>query len=356
MDYFIDTIQRKKYNAGDKAPYDVSRICRKLGMKGIVLPAFPEERGKLYIKLWLLFACVPAWVGLWVRLGKNDSLLIQHPIYGIRIADWFIKLIKNTKGCRTFVLIHDLETLRKGIDKKTKADNERDDIADNILLKRFDKVICHNEKMKDYLVSTGIEASRIVSLEIFDYLCKKTDLRQNRVKSPSVTVAGSLRREKSGYIYELCENKDDRLTLHLYGKGFNGKDDEKVIYHGCFSPEELPSKLEGDFGLVWDGPSAKSCIGNTGEYLKYNDPHKTSLYLAAGMPVIVWEEAAIADFVRENKVGITVKSLFELENEIEKVTDKEYEEMCANASEISKLLRQGFFTERALKKCGIAKE
>ncbi|NRO11242.1 Beta-1,6-galactofuranosyltransferase WbbI [Lactobacillus helveticus] len=48
---------------------------------------------------------------------------------------------------------------------------------------------------------------------------------------------------------------------------------------------------------------------NTGNYLRYNDPHKLSLYLASGIPVIIWKKAAEAKFVEENKVGITVDSL-----------------------------------------------
>lgn len=63
-----------------------------------------------------------------------------------------------------------------------------------------------------------------------------------------------------------------------------------MIWHGSFKPEESPEHLQG----VWDGDSVDTCAGNTGAYLRYNNPHKTSLYLACGMPVIVWKEAAIA--------------------------------------------------------------
>ena len=34
---------------------------------------------------------------------------------------------------------------------------------------------------------------------------------------------------------------------------------------------------------MWDGPSPDTCAGVYGAYLRYNNPHKTSLYLAAGL-------------------------------------------------------------------------
>lgn len=95
---------------------------------------------------------------------------------------------------------------------------------------------------------------------------------------------------KSRYIYEFgsLANKSSKLQINAYGNHFDQSKAEKALcYKGSFHPDVLPGILEGDFGLVWDGISAQSCIGNTGEYLKYNDPHKTSLYIASGIPVIV---------------------------------------------------------------------
>ena len=38
------------------------------------------------------------------------------------------------------------------------------------------------------------------------------------------------------------------------------------------------------------------------DYLRINNPHKTSLYLACGIPIITWNKAAIAQYVRK-KLG-----------------------------------------------------
>ena len=137
-------------------------------------------------------------------------------------------------------------------------------------------------------------------------------------------------------------------------KRFTGgyKDDgrDNVVYNGSFSPEELVSHLEGSFGLVWDGISAETCAGAFGEYLRINNPHKLSLYLAAGLPVIIWKEAALAPFVAENKVGFAVSSLYEIRDVVDRLPDNEYQTMKENAKQIGLHLRKGQYLLTALSK------
>ena len=123
-----------------------------------------------------------------------------------------------------------------------------------------------------------------------------------------------------------------------------------MVYNGSFSPEELVSHLEGSFGLVWDGISAETCAGAFGEYLRINNPHKLSLYLAAGLPVIIWKEAALAPFVAENKVGFAVSSLYEIRDVVDRLPDNEYQTMKENAKQIGLHLRKGQYLLTALSK------
>ena len=87
------------------------------------------------------------------------------------------------------------------------------------------------------------------------------------------------------------------------------------------------------------------------EYLRINNPHKTSLYLSSGIPVVIWKEAALADFVIENNVGIAVDSLENIESILDKVTKEDYDKMKKNAYKLSKKLRSGYFTMNAINKC-----
>ena len=85
-------------------------------------------------------------------------------------------------------------------------------------------------------------------------------------------------------------------------------------------------------------------------YLRYNNPHKVSLYLTAGIPVIVWKESALANFITKNKLGIAVSSLNEIKEKIEKLSDKEYDEMLKNISKVSSKTKNGGFLTEAINK------
>ena len=107
--------------------------------------------------------------------------------------------------------------------------------------------------------------------------------------------------------------------------------------------------MEGNYGLVWDGPSADSCEGNYGNYLKYNDPHKFSLYRAAGLPVIVWKESALASFVEMYNVGMSISSLSELRT-LPKIESNEYKSFCNNVRKLTIKIQQGDFLRTAVDK------
>ena len=115
-------------------------------------------------------------------------------------------------------------------------------------------------------------------------------------------------------------------------------------------PDELIKNLIGKYGLVWDGDSIETCSGGKGEYLKINNPHKLSLYLAVGLPVIIWDEAAEAEFVLRENVGFTIKSLYELPEKMESISDNDYKIMKKNAEIVGARLRNGEYMTRALKK------
>ena len=70
----------------------------------------------------------------------------------------------------------------------------------------------------------------------------------------------------------------------------------------------------------------------------------------AGIPVVVWEEAAVADFVKREQVGVTVASLNELGRKLSALTASEYEDMRQNALRISRLTRSGHYLTTAIMK------
>ena len=151
---------------------------------------------------------------------------------------------------------------------------------------------------------------------------------------------------KCGYVAKLAEMAD--YPLHLYGNGLDRELSGTAQYHGAFPPDELPAHLEGAFGLVWDGPSVETCDGPMGRYLGYNNPHKVSLYLAAGMPVIVWSKSALAPLVEENGIGIAVNELSEITEKLQRIELDCYVEMKKAAEDYGQKVQRGVFLKQFL--------
>ena len=81
----------------------------------------------------------------------------------------------------------------------------------------------------------------------------------------------------------------------------------------------------------------------------YNNPHKLSLYLVSGLPVVIWSKAAEAKFVKENKVGIVVDSIGQFNEMFDTINEEEYYEMVENANKISDKLRHGKYLENIIR-------
>lgn len=348
MNYYIQLKSLKRKTAASKAPDDIYKICEKLQMRPISFFNFPFSSNKWIKKVWLYTIAPMQWLGLFFRLRKDDYVVYQHPMFAHKLTAIMVEYIQKIKKCHFIVLIHDLESLRGGIANIIQYNEQRSKFSDYVMLDKFEFIICHNEKMKAYLIDSGIRESKLYTLGVFDYLCEDNKICRKIGEYPYVVIAGNLAKEKSGYIYSIDESS---VKYNLYGINCE-KDSLKsnMVYKGVFKPDELPNKLDGQFGLVWDGISSFSCVGNTGEYLKYNNPHKVSLYLASNLPVIIWREAALADFVVDHKLGFAVDSLEELEECLSELDEIAYKEMCANVEKIGEKIRRGYFFETVIEK------
>lgn len=348
MIYYIAKERDTDRQAGSKARNDVYTLCERREWKSLLYP--DVQQGNSKTALWRVKRNLKVAV-FWARqlftMKREDAVFYQHPVqYGTKAASPFIKLMKK-KGIHFLVLIHDLDSLRYNL---IYADNIKSNVnyEDSGFLKLFDAVICHNESMKVQLADQGISPERIICLELFDYLVSD-DRKPSAGRQDALIIAGNLDPQKCGYVYDL-EEIPLPCPVNLYGIHFEpaSKPKTKLRYQGSFEPDELPAILEGKYGIVWDGSSAYTCRGTAGEYLRWNNPHKLSLYLAAGVPVITWKEAAVAAFVEKNGIGITVDSLKELPEKLKSITDDQYAAMRRQAEQFHPLLTAGFYFNRAV--------
>ena len=66
--------------------------------------------------------------------------------------------------------------------------------------------------------------------------------------------------------------------------------------------------------------------------------------------MIVWEEAAIASFVKDHNIGLTIRSLSDLDTIGERVTNEQYQEFIKNLKRLSPKVRNGYFLDKAVSK------
>lgn len=346
-------------NATNKARADVEYTLAELGMQevNIHIP-FQGENASAVASLKEHWNTYKVWQKALKELGKGDTLVVQFP--SISHCIFLGRLFKELRGrgVRVILLIHDLEKLRfleAEVPFKTRV---RQRLDESSVLKAADLVIAHNEVMMDYLVKEGVPKERLVSLDIFDYRMpadftphrpwEEADGSNLDAPGGDLMIAGNLDSDKVGYLKDI--GKVPGVRFQLYGVGYKDEH-ENAVYNGSFLPDELPAHLHGTFGLVWDGTSVDTCAGNYGTYLKYNDPHKTSLYLCCGFPVVVWDRSAISKFVLDHGAGIAVSSLSEVRDAVAELSDREYETLCRNAAAVSKDLCSGHYLKTAIATC-----
>ena len=332
-------------NAGNKARNDVEEIVKREGYQPLLLTVEDwYQMGTVKAQRHKAKALSKAFA----QLKFGDQLLIQFPM--LHHSFFTTRLVRKIqrRGVQVYFIIHDLEALRyANLDTVPLKHKIRVHLQESSLLKVADGVIAHNPIMKSVLVEKGLPKHKLVSLEIFDYLIPNYQEKDGLSKDQPIIVAGNLAQEKAGYLYQLPA----RPAYNLYGVGFDeSRALENEAYFGSFLPDELPAALEGGFGLVWDGDSAETCSGVFGVYLRYNNSHKASLYLASGFPLVVWKQSALSHFVLEKNCGVAVESLHDLKNTIENLSDADYQELVANAKNIGKKIRDGFYLTSALKK------
>ena len=157
---------------------------------------------------------------------------------------------------------------------------------------------------------------------------------------------------KNAFLVELTKTLNTwDLTIVGNKEGLQGlQDNPHITYRGFLPSEEFISQMDADFGLVWDGDSLDTCSGDYGTYLRWNSPHKVSFNLRAGLPVIIWKEAAVAPIIEQEKVGITISSLQELDTVLSHLSQEELAMLKQNAAKMAEKLNQGYFLKKAIQR------
>lgn len=323
--YVLEVLEGQSNSAGSKAKGDVSYFLNQDGFQSIAIKIPKNKIKRILFGKLLVFKAL--------KNIKNGIFVFQYPMYSRVFSNYVIDFLRKRKNIKSILVVHDVESLRLNKDEKNAVNKEIS------FFNKFDKLVSHNRNMTDWLVENGLKI-RVENLEIFDY--------QNPIElskecfERSLTFAGNL--DKSKFLKQIKIQSD----IYLMGPVTDREFPENVHYKGVYTPEEVPTQLKKGFGLVWDGNSLANCDGIYGEYMRFNNPHKVSLYLSSGLPVIIWNQSAMADFIIKNKLGLAIDSLNDLDEALEQITKEKYSEFKRNVDQIAIGLRSGKYIKKAV--------
>lgn len=341
----VDYVYKNYFSARSKAREDVNRIAEKNGFTPFLINTRTTTEqsssqhsliSKMFYnirKLFILFFSV-------LSIKKGTLVLLQYPFspFGIFFTYFFCRCLK-LKKCHLVILVHDVIHYRE---------SEVFDKTEIKTLNTASELIVHTPQMQKLFNKYGINRPCRL-LWLFDYLTDEVPREEiNDNDTNCIAFAGAL--GKSDFLKTIRNVKYNNIQLHLYGNKPNDTAEypDWMKYKCRFSPENVTILTEG-WGLTWDGDSIEELHSPLGTYLRYNSSHKISLYIAAGIPVILSKESALADYIEKNKLGITISSLMDLDHVILNQDKEELQLIRKSVMEKSEVLRKGGMLGAVLK-------
>lgn len=327
--YFLQQYLQEEYVHGGVTNVDAEKTLLASGFEPIFFPCHHSFSAKAKIsRLFFLAKKFNA-------VKKGSVVVFLFPFYAT-MNKLFIRLLMMKKKITLICFIVDIDGIKDrdpGLLKK--------EIRFFQKLKYF---IVLNAAMQQWL-EEKIPAAVSSAINFHTFLARP--VYRERDMSFEIVFAGNL--AKSPFLEKLYLLKETSPDLHfnIYGPGPSHRmiQQENVMYHGIEKPYDLPDKLSGAFGLVWEGSSIDKPEGSLGNYIQYITHHKLSLYILSGLPVIIPATAGTAPLVEKYKIGFAVGSLHAIEQKIKNITLEEYRQMRVNMRPLAdKIIKGGFLS------------
>ncbi len=330
--YFICQYSFEAYRHGGVGYADIERILEKEGYQPIRFPGQGRSvPGVGLRRAFYLFR-------LLLKMEKRAMVVFIFPVYS-RLVKMLLRLLQKRKQVNLVCVVGDIDGIKDG-DLSLLETEIRE-------LSAYRYFIVHNRSMEAWL-RQQLPDCITARLDFFDFLAPP--YTGNRSRSYELVFAGNL--HKSSFIARLHELAAASPALHfnLYGPGITDAAvaQSNASFLGVHDPYTLPLLVKGSFGLLWDGDDIHRPGGSLGAYMQYITHHKLSLYILAGLPVIVPARTAAALLVEAYGIGLTVESLFEVKEKIDAVTDEQYQAMRKNMQPLAASISQGSHARHAL--------
>lgn len=330
--YFIKQYSFEQYQHGGVGYNDIETILQAHNYIPIEFPHQHQTGAWAKIKrLLFLFRSLRT-------IPAQSEIVFLFPVYA-KIIQHFVHKLSRRKDIKLICIIGDIEGLR---------DNDAALLhTEKNTLKLFNYFIVHNDKMAEWL-HHHIGPKTYATLHFFDFLSPIPATIHE--KKQEIAFAGNL--DKSAFVQHLTSitARAPGLIFHIYGHSTAVLSTNKnLFHHGTFLPRQLSALIKGAFGLIWDGDACDHLSGPYGNYLNINSPHKMSLYILAGLPVITAAHTANSAYIIKYNIGVTIHNLNELETVINSITPDQYQTMVSNMRPLALAISQGNNLLSALK-------
>ncbi|GAB2026032.1 sugar transferase [Lactovum odontotermitis] len=266
---------------------------------------------------------------------ENDLVVIQFPLWTqLNFQEEFINQLRRKPNVKLVALVHDVTPWMYAQDYEP--------LKDFFLsqLRKFDLLLTANEKMSKRLEEDKVTVPSF-PMQLWDF----------RYQGP--LKEKTFKKQLNFLIHRGLKEIDYRAAAPLKIYSQNKENDKfkflgSVEFQTIKNSNELPSLLEGGFGLV-NAQNFKDFTNyDYNDYYGYVNSKRLSLYLAAGLPVIVPSNSPQAELVRSRKLGLVLDNLNEIDHLLLNLTEQDYSAMLEAVKPWQEAVSTGFFTKRAL--------
>lgn len=271
--------------------------------------------------------------GIIASLSGGDTVIIQSPSWiSVEWDQAFIDHINIYPDIKKIIFIHDVIPLMFEVNR--------------YLLPQYidyynkaDVLIVPSEKMYNFLRENGLREKKYVVQHMWDHPYENVNYFITPQNNKVINFAGNA--DKFDFVKDW---KSPDIKLQVFSGSKESWLNQNLEFKGWQNDPVLLEELRkaGGFGLVWT--EEPYCF----EYMQMDASYKLSTYLASGIPIVVNSTIAEKDTIKRKNIGLIADTIEEVQEKVRKITDQEYSEMIRNVESFAKLIREGYFTKKAL--------
>lgn len=258
-------------------------------------------------------------------LGVGDTMIIQTPTGMASNYDQvlFDKLtsLRQQMNIKLIAVVEDLVTQK--------------DVNLITLYQQCDALIVPNKTFAKYLRSLGINSSRFIFLNYYDFTPTL-----NFDHEPKYAAC-------LNYVNNQVSLPDELKRVNLPVSVFQNQsfaDQNSIHYSGSFNDDLLLNHINnnGGFGLIWAANKKQE------QFLKIASPLAFSIFISAGIPIITKQEYQISSLVEKKSLGMVVDNLDEAIKKAKTLPPEKYQDFVKNVAKVALVTKNSISSKHAL--------